>query len=153
MPLIRWSRTNDPYTTQAGQLRDAMDRLFDSYFTAPATPVSDRWPAWSPAIDVVETKDAYHVKAEVPGIAPGDIDISMTGNTLTLKGEKKEEKTEGDTTWHRTERTYGSFVRTLELPEGVDPERVQACHDKGVLTIEIAKSERVKPRTIKVNVT
>lgn len=150
MAIIRWRRETDPYFSQMNQMREAMDQLFDSYL-APVATTRREFP-FVPAVDVTENKENVTVKAEVPGLKPEDIEINLTGNLLTLKGEKKQETESKDQNWHRVERTWGSFTRSLELPDGIDPEKVAANYDKGVLSIEIAKSDKVKPRSIKVNV-
>jgi HSP20 family protein len=135
-------------------LRDEMNRLFDDFFgfaPMPGLPLT-RWVAFAPSVDVAETANALVVKAELPGMSPEDVDINLTGNVLTLKGEKKEEREDKEANWYRVERSYGQFQRAFVLPESIDPEKVTANFDKGVLTIEIAKTEAAKPRQIRVNV-
>jgi HSP20 family protein len=150
MALIR---RNDPVVAQAPGLRDEMNRLFDSFFTVPAIATDRAWSTgWFPAIDVAETDASFNVSAELPGLKPDEVEINLAGNVLTLKGEKKEEKDEKGKSWHRVERVYGSFTRTLHLPESIDPEKAKASFDNGVLRIEIAKSAASRPRTIKIDV-
>jgi HSP20 family protein len=148
-------RKADPYATQVPSLRDEMNRLFDNFFTAPGlgTLTERHWPAtWYPALDVSESDGAFLISAELPGLKPEEVDINLTGNLLTLKGEKKEEKDEKTKNWHRVERSYGAFVRSIQLPDTIDPERAKASYDHGVLRIEIAKKEASRPRSIKVDV-
>ncbi|MGQ3686367.1 MAG: Hsp20/alpha crystallin family protein [Candidatus Loosdrechtia sp.] len=108
--------------------------------------------AWLPAIDLSETADNVIVKAEVPGVDPKEIDISIQGNTLAIKGEKKEEKEEKGKTFYRMERLCGSFLRSIDLPASVDPNKVTAEYKNGVLEITLAKKEEVKPKQISVKV-
>jgi len=104
---------------------------------------------WTPAVDIVEGKDEIRLVAELPGLAPDDVKLSLENRTLTIKGEKKapvvEEK---DALVHRFERSYGSFERSFTLPEGIDGDRVQATFEYGVLTISLPKAEKAKAREI-----
>lgn len=101
-------------------------------------------------IDVIETAELVIVNAEIPGIDPKEVDISITGNTLTIKGEKKVEKEEKEKQYHRIERNYGSFARIVEIPLLVDAEKVKAEYKNGVLKITIPKSEKIKPKQITI---
>ncbi len=107
---------------------------------------------WSPNVDIKETADEIVLQADVPGVDANDIDIKLEDGTLTLKGERKfqeEKKGEG---YHRIERGYGSFVRCFSVPDSVDPEKVQAAHKNGVLTVTLPKKELAKPRSVKISV-
>lgn len=107
---------------------------------------------WSPNVDIKETADEIVLQADVPGVDAKDIDIKLDDGTLTLKGERKfqeEKKGEG---YHRIERGYGSFVRCFSVPDSVDPEKIQAAHKNGVLTITLPKKELAKPRSVKISV-
>ena len=145
-PLTRWSR--EAFTVPT--LRDEMNRLFDDFLT-PSFATRDRIAEFAPPLDVAETPNSVTIKVEVPGIKPENVDIQLTGNVLTVTGEKKEERDENVKNWHRIERSYGAFSRSVLLPESIDAEKVSATYDNGVLSIEIAKSEAAKPRQIKVN--
>jgi HSP20 family protein len=112
---------------------------------------SDR--PWAPNVDIAETKDELVLKADVPGVDLKDIEIQFENGTLTLKGERKYEHEEEKEGYHRRERTFGSFMRCFALPDTVDPERVKANYDNGVLTITMAKKELAKPRSIKIEAT
>jgi HSP20 family protein len=105
---------------------------------------------WIPAVDVAETEDAINVKVEAPGVKKDDIKISVTNNVLTVRGEKKMEKETSEENYHRIERVYGSFVRSLELPTVVRANKVKASFKDGVLTIVLPKSEEVKPKEIAI---
>ncbi len=105
---------------------------------------------WSPDIDIAETDNNIIVKAEIPGVDPKDIDISITGETLTIKGEKQKEKEETGETYFRIERSYGSFTRTIDLPSKVMTDKVEAKEHLGVLEITLPKMERAKTKKIAV---
>ncbi len=124
--------------------QDAMNRLV-------ATDPSGR--PWAPAVDIFETDHELTVKADLPGIRIEDVDIRMENGTLTLKGERRFEKTENSKGYHRVERGYGTFARAFALPDTVDPEKVKADFKQGVLTITLPKKEIAKPRQVKVEVT
>jgi HSP20 family protein len=109
--------------------------------------------AWGPAVDVFETEEAFVVRADLPGVDPKNVSLSIEDGYLTLKGEKaKGEDSRREGSWYRFERRYGSFVRSIALPDTVDPENVEATAENGVLTVTLPKREETKPRTIKVNV-
>jgi HSP20 family protein len=103
-------------------------------------------------VDVYEDEHNVTLKLEVPGIDEKDIDVRIENNTLTVHGERKFEKEEKEENFRRVERQYGSFIRTFTLPPTVDPEKVTASYDKGVLKISLAKKAEAKPKQIKVNV-
>jgi HSP20 family protein len=107
---------------------------------------------WMPACDISEDKDGVRIVAEIPGVRPEDVRISLENNLLTIRGEKKQEAEERGDRVLRYERTYGVFERTFALPSTVDPERIEARYDNGVLTIFIPKAERARPREIEVKV-
>ena len=137
-----------PWTGMMG-LKSEMDRLFDRFF-------EPRWeeaPAlgeWAPSLDLSETKDAFVVKAEVPGMDPADIQVSLQENLLTIKGEKRHEKEEKDERYHRVERSYGTFTRTVRLPIGVDLSKVTATFKNGLLTVTMPKTAAAKGTTIPI---
>jgi HSP20 family protein len=128
-------------------LQREMDRLFEDFFRRGG--LLREW-RWSPSVDVVETNDTVVVKAELPGLEPKDVDISVSGDTLTIKGEKKEEKEEKGKTFYRMERCYGSFCRTVELPTSVEADKAKADYKNGVLEITLPKTEQVKAKKIPI---
>lgn len=130
--------------------RDEMDRWTAPFRTPDVSGIFDR--TVTPAVDVVETPEAFVVTADIPGIDKKDINITMTGTVLTLQGEKKEDKEEKDRKFFRKETWNGSFRRTLDLPETADPEKVSASLKDGILTVTVSKREEVKPRLITVDV-
>lgn len=108
--------------------------------------------SWVPAVDVFEEADNIRITAEIPGVRPEDIKISVEGNLLTIHGTKQQEAEEKTERVHRYERTYGVFERSFTLPASVEQKDIKANYDNGVLTITLPKSERAKPRQIEVEV-
>jgi HSP20 family protein len=108
--------------------------------------------SWVPACDVFEDKDAVKIVAELPGVSPEDVKISLENNLLTIRGEKRQHAEEQTERVHRYERTYGTFERAFSLPTTVDPEKIQANYSNGILTVTIPKAERARPREIPVKV-
>jgi HSP20 family protein len=128
-------------------LRDAMDRLFDDAFTRP---LSASGFSATPAIDMYQTEDEVVVKATLPGLTADDVDITVTGETLTLRGEYKHETEEKQATYHIREQRSGSFERSLFLPTDVKADKASANFENGVLTIAMPIAEEVKPRSITI---
>ena len=106
--------------------------------------------AWYPAVDIFEDKDAVKIMAELPGVKPEDVKLSLENNLLTIRGEKKQEAEERNERVHRYERSYGSFERAFVLPSTVDGEKISAEYRDGVLTVTVPKAERARPREIPV---
>jgi HSP20 family protein len=106
----------------------------------------------APEADVMESENEIRVEVEMPGMRADDIDIDLENNVLTITGEKKEERTEGDdrNTWHLSERRYGRFTRSFVLPRDVEQDRIEASFDNGVLQVRIPKSERARRRRIEI---
>jgi len=126
-----------------------MERVFDRFFE-PRWDELEAVGAWAPKLDFSETKDAFVVKAEVPGVEQKDISVSIQDQMLTIKGEKHKEKEEKDEKYHRVERSWGAFARTIALPAGVDTEKVNATFKDGVLTVKLPKTPAAKGTTIPV---
>ena len=136
--------------------RGEMDRLFDRFGFPSLRRVFDMEPSWlpassfsfsAPAIDMSEDEKAYKISTELPGIDAKDIDVSMSGDTLVRKGEKRQEKEEKDKNYHFSERSYGSFQRSFQLPLSIDRDKVAADFSEGVLTITLPKTaEAQKPQ-------
>ena len=108
--------------------------------------------AWSPVCDVFEDKDSVKIVAEVPGVAPEEVKISLENSVLTIRGEKKQQAEERNERVHRYERTYGAFERSFALPSTVDPEKIHAGYQNGVLTVSVPKAEKARPREIPIKV-
>jgi HSP20 family protein len=143
--LVRWSPARDMVT-----LREAMDRLFEESFLRPDLFGVGETAASALPLDMYETENDVVVKASVPGIKPEDIEVTVTGELLTIKGEfKTEEKTE-KRNFLRQERRYGSFCRQVALPVGVDSNKAAADFEHGILTLTLPKVEAVKPKTVRV---
>lgn len=146
MALMRWTPFGDLTT-----FRREMDRLFERFFgELPGLEIPQ--PGWVARLDLTETKDSVTVKAELPGLESKDLDISISGNTLTIKGEKRQEKEEKDEHRHLVERAYGAFTRVVELPAPVAGEKVKAVFKNGVLTITLPKTEEAKRKAIPIKV-
>ncbi len=132
--------------------KDEMDNLFNRFFDMDF-PVSRRLfkdGEWAPSVDVVEGKGEITVKAEIPGCEAKDIDVKLDGRTLTICGEKKQEKEEKDENFHRVERSYGSFCRMVELPREVNPEDIDATYKKGVLKLVLKKIRETGAKKIEI---
>jgi HSP20 family protein len=127
------------------------ERRFDDLFGRPLwrLPVEER--GWMPAVDVFEKEDRFVVKAELPGMKEDDIDVSVVGDTLSIKGEKKTETETKDEDYYRCERSYGSFYRSIPIPSNVDADKIEASFEDGVLEVALPKSAKVKPKKIAVS--
>jgi HSP20 family protein len=144
--------------------RNEMDRLFDRFGSGFGFPSLRRMfdveaPAWRssfsfsmPAIDMSEDEKAYKITAELPGMDAKDIDLQVNGDTLVLKGEKRQEKEEKDKNYHFSERSYGSFQRAFELPASVDRDKIAADFSKGVLTLTLPKTAEAQKPAKKIDV-
>ena len=144
MSIVRWEPFRDLMT-----LREAMDRLFEESFVRPRR----EWLAPAEgtlALDMYETEDSVVVKSAVPGVKPDDIDISVSGNTLSISGEAKSEEEVTEENYIRRERRYGSFSRSIALPEGLDAEKADATFEDGLLTLTIPKAPEAKAKVIKI---
>ena len=142
--LIRWEPAREMMT-----LREAMDRLFDDAFTRPLS-LRDGWSASAPAIDMYQTNDEIIVKAAVPGMKADDVQINVTGELLTIKGEMKEQEEKKEKAWHIREQRWGSFELSVALPTVVVADQAKAEFENGILTVTLPKAEEVKPKTITV---
>jgi HSP20 family protein len=107
---------------------------------------------WTPSVDISETDQEYRIKMEIPGVEKEDVDVSINQGVLMIHGERKSEKEEKGEKYHRVERAYGSFARSFTLPEDVDDDGINARFKGGMLHLSLKKSEKAKPRTIKINV-
>jgi HSP20 family protein len=147
--ITRW----DPFR-ELTQLQERMDRLFrDNVGYSGGREEALEQGSFIPPVDVYEDEHNITLKLEVPGIDQKDLDIRIENNTLTVRGERKLEKEEKQENFHRVERRYGSFVRTFQLPNTIDAEKVNANYENGVLKITLAKKAEAKPKQIQVNVT
>ena len=141
----------DPFRDLA-VLQDRMNRLFnDAYAPRREDDLTSRG-TWTPAVDIYEVDGGLVLKAELPGMQREDIDVNIENNTLTIRGERKLDSAIKQESFHRVERSYGSFVRSFSLPTTVDAAKVAAEYKNGVLAITLPIREEAKPRTINVNV-
>ena len=132
-------------------IQGEVNRLFDNFFGRPATmTMGERM--WAPLSDMYESKDDLVVSFELPGLSEKDVSVSITGEMLTVKGERRFEQDQKDDTYYRLERVYGKFERTMPLPMPVQGDKVKATYRDGVLEIRLPKVEAVKPRDIKIEV-
>jgi HSP20 family protein len=146
--LVRWDPTGEMIS-----LRNAMDRLLGESFIRPWLGRGTLFGGEAFALDMYETDDDVIVEAPLPGVKPEEIDIQVSGNVLTIKGEWKEEKKEKKekkASYVYQERSFGSFCRSVTLPTKVDVDKAEAAFEHGVLTLTLPKSEAVKPKTIKI---
>lgn len=106
--------------------------------------------AWVPALDVRETESAFVVTVDLPGMEPEDVNVTFENGALTISGTRVFTKEDDEETYHRIERSFGTFARSIRLPRTADTEKIEAAFQKGVLDVSIPKSEAAKPRTIEV---
>jgi HSP20 family protein len=142
--IVRW----DPFA-ELDEMRHRMDRIFSDFrptrLALDATTEMGYFP-----IDVAETDEAFQVKAALPGLKPEEVEVQIHGDTVTIKGESREEEEEKGKNWLRRERRYGVFARTFSLPTGIDADKATADFRDGVLVLGLPKSEASRPKTIKV---
>jgi HSP20 family protein len=144
MAIQRW----DPLR-EGISLRDAMNTLFQESFIRPTGLMTQEDYATLP-LDVSETEDAYVVRTSLPGVSPEDVQITVQGNTLIIRGESKAEEERKGEQWHLRERRFGRFQRSVTLPAQVSADRAEAQYENGVLTLTLPKAEEAKPRQIKI---
>ena len=148
MALIRWEPAVELNTIQ-----NEMNRLFNSLFDAPVrSGTGDTARRWIPPMDLVESEDHYILHADLPGLSEKDVNIELESGVLTISGERRSELKDQKGGYRRVERAYGSFSRSLTLPEGVNPDAIAASFDRGVLEVRIPKPEQIKPRKVTISV-
>jgi HSP20 family protein len=133
-------RSFDPFRDLAAA-QEQLDRMVGRSFSRNA---------WVPSLDVRETEDRFVVMVDLPGLDPEDVEVQLEDGVLTIRGERRFARDDADEQFHRLERSYGSFARSVRLPRVADTERVEATFDKGVLSVLVQKREEAKPRTIDV---
>jgi HSP20 family protein len=124
-----------------------VDRLFDSFFGTDR----EQGRRWVPPVDLVEAEDHFVLRADLPGLAEGDVAIEVQDGTLTISGERSAEHEQRERGWYRIERSFGSFRRSLTLPDGVDPDAISASFERGVLEVRIPKPAERKPRRVEIS--
>jgi HSP20 family protein len=143
--LIPWRRATDVM----GSFRTEMDDLFSRFFgTEPMVALAGK--AWAPRVDVSETEKEFVVRADLPGVDPKDVEVTVADGALILKGERKEEREEKAKNFHKIERFVGEFYREVPLPVGADPDKVAATTAKGVVTITVPKKAGALPKKVPV---
>jgi HSP20 family protein len=142
--LTKWEPFSDLVS-----LRDDMDRFFETFF---GQHPEDREGFWTPILDIEESNGNIVVKAEIPGMEKDEIKVSVRNNMLSISGERKQESETRDKTFHRIERSYGKFSRTITLPSEVDADKIKAAYKDGVLNITLPKPESMKPKQIEVEI-
>ena len=144
MALIRWEPSRE--------LGIIQNRLINSFFDTPTPANGNAFRRWIPAMDLVQTESSYVLKADLPGLSESDVNIELDDNVLTISGERKAEHTDRKAGYYRVERSYGSFRRSLTLPEGVDADAVKATFENGVLEITVPKPAHQAPRKVQITV-
>jgi HSP20 family protein len=149
MALIRWEPARE-----INSLQHEMNRLFNTFFETPAGApdggnVTRRW---IPAMDLVESEDHFVLRADLPGVAESDVELSLDDRVLTVSGERKDDHEGRSEGYYRLERPTGSFSRSLTLPEGVDGDAITATFDRGVLEVRVPKPAEQKPRKLQIKV-
>ncbi len=148
MSTMRWDPFRDFMSIQ-----DEMNQMFERVFgrRGPGGREAGLTSAtWAPAVDISEQKNAYVVTAEVPGVKPEDLDVTLEDGLLTIQGERRSEEESTDRQYHRVERRFGSFRRSITLPSQVDADRIEASYADGVLQVTVPKAESAKPKKIDV---
>jgi HSP20 family protein len=142
MALVRWDPARELDTLQTD-----LNRVFDTFFGGRTANEARRW---IPAMDLVETNDHLVLKADLPGLDKDDVEIEIKDGVLTVSGERRTEHQDSSNGYHRVERAYGRFSRSLSLPQDVDADQVQADFDKGVLEVRIPKPAERKPHRVQI---
>ncbi|UYV13218.1 MAG: Hsp20/alpha crystallin family protein [Phycisphaera sp.] len=152
MALSLWKH-RDTANGSLGRLRDEIDHTFGRLMADPLDLIEPkllRENGWIPPLDISESDAEFTVRAEVPGITCEDLDVSVTGHTLAISGEKEEIDEKKGENFYRSERRFGSFRRVIDLPAGVDADRVSADVDSGVLTVRVPKQPGAKRQQVEI---
>jgi HSP20 family protein len=148
MALIRWEPARE-----LNSLQSEMNRLFNTFFDTPTgSSANGGARRWLPPMDLVETDEHFVLRADLPGLSEGDVNVELEDNVLTVSGERKAEHESRKEGYYRIERASGGFQRSLTLPEGVNADAIEASFDKGVLEVRIPKPEERKPRKVAISV-
>jgi HSP20 family protein len=129
-----------------------MSRLFDNWHKPARYRTEGESLDWMPVVDILEANEHVEIRAEIPGLSEKDVQVSVTDDVLTLKGEKTQESDGNDQKYHRVERSYGRFQRSFTLPANLDPEQIKAKFTNGVLIVSIPKAKEVQPKEIQISV-
>jgi HSP20 family protein len=148
MSTMRWDPFRDLMSIQ-----DEMNQMFERVFGRRGSGGRETaltGASWAPAVDIAEQENAYLVTAEVPGVKPEDLEVTLEDGLLTIQGERRTEEESNDRQYHRVERRFGSFRRSITLPSQVDANRIEASYADGVLQVTVPKAESAKPKKIEV---
>jgi HSP20 family protein len=145
--MERW----EPFRNGA-DIQTEVNRLFDNFFGRPSSAAAQSGRVWAPAVDIYETKDDLVLTVELPGVREKDVTVSITGDLLVIKGERRFEQEVKEQSFLHVERTYGTFERLIQLPMPVQSDKVKATYRDGVLVIQLPKVEAVKPKEIKIDI-
>jgi len=154
MSLVRWNPARELATWPSDLfgIQREINRMFDNVFRYDNRDDDDGFNAWTPAVDIAEHDEQYLVKVELPGVNKEDVKITLENNILTIRGEKKQEKETRKESYHRVERSYGSFQRSFTLPTTIKSDKIDAAYKDGILQITLPKAEEAKPKQIEVKV-
>ena len=133
-------------------IHNEMSRLFDNWYKPAHHRAEGESLDWMPVVDILEANEHVEIRTEIPGLSEKDVQVSVTDDVLTLKGEKTQESDEKDQKYHRVERSYGRFQRSFTLPANLNPEDIKAKFTNGVLTVSIPKVKEVQPKEIQISV-
>ena len=151
--MMAWELMNTHPFKDIERARSEMDKLMDTFlFGVPQKSDFSEETEWLPAVDMAEMNDEIVVNVEAPGMDPKAFGISLNEGILTIRGERKQEKVEGEENYHLIERRYGTFSRSIRLPREVESDKIRATYKNGVLTVTLPKSEGRKRKEIKINV-
>jgi len=145
--ITKWEPFKD-----MSSLRDEIDNLFNDFFRKTPEERMGTHDIWYPALDIEESNDKIKVIAEVPGMKKEEIKLTVSEGQLIIRGERKFEKEEKDKTYHRIERSYGKFRRTISIPKDLEVDKVKATYEQGILKVDIPKSKKTKPKEIDITV-
>jgi HSP20 family protein len=143
--VVRWQPLSEMVT-----LRDAMDRLFDEAYNRPLGMADGGRARMAPSVDLFETENDVVIKAALPGIKPEEVDINVTGEMITIKGETRDQTETQEKAYHIREHRWGRFERSVSLPTAIVADKAKAEFENGILTVTLPKADEVKPRTITV---
>jgi HSP20 family protein len=147
MALVRW----DPFR-ELEEVSDRLNRVLGPDARRSHGKETMIVADWTPSVDITETEGEYLIKAEIPDVRKEDVKVTLEDGVLTIQGQRKQEKEEKGTKYHRIERSYGSFARTFSLPDVIEADKVKAEFKDGVLNLHLPKSEKAKPKAIEVKV-
>ena len=133
-------------------IHNEMSRLFDNWYRPTRYRADGENLDWAPVVDILEADEHVEIRAEIPGLSEKDVQVSVTDDVLTLKGEKTQETEDTNQKYHRVERSYGRFQRSFTLPANLDPEDIKAKFTHGVLTVSIPKVKEVEPKEVQISV-